>query len=373
MDQPMKILYAASTDAHLRSFHLPYLAALRDGGCAVTAAAAGDGHGLPEGVGFFPVPFTKRMLSPRNFRGALALSKLLRREGFDEVVTHTSLAAFFTRLAVMLSGRRPRVVNVVHGYLFDRETPLLRRSVLLGAEKLTAGVTDDLLVMNRADEQIARAHRLCRGRCVRIDGMGVPLERFPAVSSAERAAAKRSLGLPEEALTLLCAAEFSSRKNQRTLLRALALLPEDVVLLLPGDGALLPACREEAARLGLGGRVVFPGHVSDVGPWLRAADVCVSAARSEGLPFHVMEAMSCALPCVLSDVKGHEDLLAGAGCGRLYPYGDARALALAVEELRGDPRLRRSMGRRAAEAVRKFDLRTVLPQVLPWFTTAARK
>ena len=63
-----KILYTASSSAHLESFHLPYLAALRSLGWDVTAAAPGRGDALGEGVRFLPVPFTKSFVSPKNFR-----------------------------------------------------------------------------------------------------------------------------------------------------------------------------------------------------------------------------------------------------------------------------------------------------------------
>ena len=81
----------------------------------------------------------------------------------------------------------------------------------------------------------------------------------------------------------------------------------------------------------------------------------------------MMEAMSCALPCVLSKVKGHEDLLSGGKCGLLVPYGDAAALAAAVKELRPDPELRRRLGGQGAERIKEYTLDAVLPQVLPWF------
>ena len=175
-----KILYAASSSAHLRSFHLPYLAALRRAGWDVTAAANGSGEDLGEGVRFLAVPFTKSFASPKNFRAAALLARDIRKNRYDVIVTHTSLAAFFTRLGVMLAGKKhTRVVNTVHGYLFDGDSGALRRTVLLAAEKLTAGVTDDILVMNRCDEQIAKKHRLCRGNVYFIPGMGVDFSRFP--------------------------------------------------------------------------------------------------------------------------------------------------------------------------------------------------
>ena len=71
-----KILYTASSSAHLVSFHLPYLAALRLLGWDVTAAANGSGERLGEGVRFLAVPFTKSFVSPKNFRAAALLARV---------------------------------------------------------------------------------------------------------------------------------------------------------------------------------------------------------------------------------------------------------------------------------------------------------
>ena len=364
---PCKILYAASTDGHLRSFHLPYLAALRDMGCTVTAAGAGDGHGLPEGIGFVSLPFTKSFVSPENFRAARAVAALQKKEHFDLVLVHTSLAAFFTRLGIVLAGKRGvRVVNTVHGYLFDRRSSLLRRTGMLLAEKILAGATDDILTMNAQDTTIARRHRLCRGRTTEIPGMGVPLGRYHPVTEEQRRAARKELHLPEDAFVLLCAAEFSPRKNQAMLIRSLALLPESVMLLLPGDGALREDCEALAGELGVEERVRFPGH-TDTLPYLAAADLCVSASRSEGLPFHVMEAMGCALPSVLSRVKGHEDLLPAEQAGRLFAFNDEKGCAEAVRYFAGNAEARRAAGEAAYKEVQKYDLNAVMPVVLREF------
>ena len=364
-----KVLYTASSSAHLESFHLPYLAALCDRGWSVTAAANGSGERLGEGVRFLDVPFTKSFVSPKNFRAAFMLAGNIRSERYDVILTHTSLAAFFTRLAVMLAGKKKcRVVNTVHGYLFDKNSPFLRRTVLLAAEKLTAPVTDDILVMNRCDETIAKKHRLCRGSVYFIPGMGVDFSKFPPITAAEREAARKEYSFTESTVVLVCAAEFSARKNQTMLLDALSLLPENYALLLPGDGALLAQCREKTDALGISDRCRFPGRMQNVRTALAAADICVSASRSEGLPFAVMEAMHCALPCVLTDVKGHEDLLADSGAGRLVPYGDPEKTAAAVRALGDDPALRKSMGAAAQKAAEKYSLESVMPEVLKLFT-----
>ena len=55
--------------------------------------------------------------------------------------------------------------------------------------------------------------------------------------------------LPENALVLIYAAEFSGRKNQKMLISAMPELP-NAVLLLPGRGALLEDCRTLAQQKG---------------------------------------------------------------------------------------------------------------------------
>ena len=368
-----KVLYAASTFGHLRSFHLPYIEALRADGFDVTLLAGGDpvAAGMPQGVRCIPADFVKSMPSPRNFAVAREVSRLQLRERFDIVLTHTSLAAFFVRLGILGAvrrdkGARPRVVNTVHGYLFDAETPILRRAALLAAERLCAGVTDQIVVMNCQDAIIAREHRLCRGRVVETPGMGVVLDGLHPASACERASARCALGIPEDALVCLCVAEFSRRKNQRLLIEALPNLPERVVLALPGRGSEQQTCLDLARELGVEGRVAMPGHLDAAGLalWRAASDVCVSASRYEGLPFHVVEAFACGLPAVLSRVKGHVDLVDPGVNGLLFNQGDAAGFCSCVERLLADPALLAEMGEHAVATSARYSLSRVFEPLL---------
>ena len=303
-----RILFTASTYSHIRSFHLPYLRAFQADGWEVHIACGGP---IPPECGAdrsFSVPFEKRMSSPANFRAQRMLRDLIKEHRYQLVITHTSLAAFFTRRAAASLSPRPPVINMVHGYLFDDGTSLLKRSILLAAEKLTARQTDLLLTMNSYDLQAARQYRL-GARVEALPGIGVDFSRL------ERPAASPGLlrsgyGLRADDYVLLYAAEFSARKNQEMLIRALPGLPSQVKLLLPGQGALLEQCRALADTLGVGDRVVFPGFVSDMASLYALADAAVSSSRSEGLPFNIMEAMYARLPVVASRVKGHADLIA---------------------------------------------------------------
>ena len=376
-----KVLFTASTFSHILNFHLPYLAQFKRLGWQVHVACGGaPAAGLPEIPGadaVFSLPLQKKMLAAGNFRAARLLRQKIAAEKYALISTHTSLAAFFTRWAMPAS--RPLLLNMVHGYLFDDQTPALKKTVLLTAEKLTAGCTDLLLTMNRWDLTAAQKHHL--GRQIDfIPGIGVDFARFADFTTGDGVAASQSLrnqlGLRPQDWLLVYAAEFSGRKSQVVLLRALAELPRimadelpgRVVLLLAGQGDKLAECKQLAAQLGLlaeGGpvRAVFPGQCNDMPLWYAAADAAVSASRSEGLPFNIMEAMYAGLPVVASAVKGHVDLLQQEESGLLYPYGDAHACAVLLARLWQEPGLAERLGQNARRQVQQYGLEQVFPQV----------
>ncbi len=359
----MKVLFTASTYSHIVHFHLPYLHWFQEQGWTVHTACGGDPIPIPYADEVLSMPFKKRMTSLENFRAARLLRDKISREGYNLIATHTSLAAFFTRLAVPKRNRRERVVNMAHGYLFDDDTQSLKRTLLLAAERLCAPQTDLVLTMNSYDYELARRYHL--GREVQnIPGVGVNFRALDDVEPGARAVLRERYGIPEAAFLLVYPAEFSSRKSQMVLLRALERLPETVMLALPGDGALLEECRKFALERGLETRVIFPGYEKYMASWYAAADAAVTASRSEGLPFNVIEAMYAGLPVVASEVKGHMDLIRDKETGMLYPYGDSDACAARIWELLESPELRQALGRNAHIAAEKYGLDAVFPQVI---------
>ena len=357
-----KVLFTASTYSHIVNFHLPYLRKFREEGWTVHAACGGPSMPIPDVERVIDLPFEKSMWSPKNFKAAVLLSDEMRRENYDLIVTHTSLAAFFTRLALWGLEERPKVANMVHGYLFDDETPWLKWSLLLGAERWTAADTDLVLTMNRWDYETAKKYQLGQ-RVVQIPGVGVDFSRFDRVSSDSREKMRKKWGVPEDAFVLIYAAEFSVRKSQNIIIRAMKRLPNKVWLVLAGEGILREDCQQLVRTLGLEERVLFPGQVRDIPAWYAMADAAASASRSEGLPFNIMEAMYAGLPVVASGVKGHSDLIEDGATGLLYPYGDAGACAERILRLTASERLRRTLSRNAKETIEQYGLDRVLPMV----------
>lgn len=332
MEKPKKkVLFCASTLPHLICFHLPYLEDFRNWGYEVwTAAGNGEASPVPYADHQVDVPFYKKITSPRNVSAIFRLRKLLMRENFTCISTHTTLASDVVRAAVLLmpKKKRPKVYCVCHGYLFG-EGDGLKKWLYLLPEKLCAPVTDVLMVMNREDEATAKKYRLAGGRLVFLHGMGLDFSKFPPMAPGDREKGRRELGVEPEDFVFVYAAEFSEGKNHFQLLRAFARALEKnprLRLLLAGRGTTLEDCKALAEQLKLGERVRFLGYVDGMERLYPLCDGAVSSSRKEGLPFNIMEAMACGLPVIASRIKGHTDLL-GEDSPWLYPVEDESALA----------------------------------------------
>ena len=89
-------------------------------------------------------------------------------------------------------------------------------------------------------------------------------------------------------------------------------------LWLVGDGDEREKLSAFAKKLGVENDVLFLRRKENVGDYINAADIYVSASKSEGLPFNIVEAMSLGKPTLASRCKGQEDIIANWRSGFLY-------------------------------------------------------
>ncbi len=313
-----KILYAAGTLAHIKSFHLPYIDALRAEGHEVKIMAHGDGAD-------YNIPFEKKMLSLRNFSCQRQIKRVLREESFDTVILNTTLAAFNIRMALP-SKNRPRVINFVHGYMFPKEPDSLKNKIFLLAERYLAPKTDAILVMNGEDLEITERYKLCRGEVKMTLGMGAEAAECRATADEVFSA----LGCPRDSYVMSFVGELSRAKNQKMLIEALPKIREHIpnaVLWLVGEGSAREELAEAAEALSVSKFVYFAGRRDNPCDFIRASDIYISPSLKEGLPFNVIEALGCRKTVLASRIKGHRDLICDGESGFLF---DAHGLDVLV-------------------------------------------
>ncbi len=308
-----KILYAAGTMNHIKSFHLPYIEKLREDGHEVLTMASGKDAD-------FDISFVKKMVSFGNIKCQRKIKKILKKEKFDVLILNTTLAAFNIRFCLPKKNR-PKVINFVHGYMFPTERKSLRDKIFFFCERLLRKKTDYILVMNNDDYKLATENNLCIDKVVMTLGMGA---NVPEETNVPRDMIYK-LHESEDKYIICFVGELYKAKNQRMLICA---LPEiqikvpNAVLWFVGDGADRQNLVDLADKLNLSSSVYFMGRRKNPFDYIRASDLYVSASEKEGLPFNILEALGCGKTVICSNIKGHRDIIEHGKSGFLYENGN---------------------------------------------------
>jgi GalNAc-alpha-(1->4)-GalNAc-alpha-(1->3)-diNAcBac-PP-undecaprenol alpha-1,4-N-acetyl-D-galactosaminyltransferase len=143
-------------------------------------------------------------------------------------------------------------------------------------------------------------------------------------------------------------------------------------LVVLGEGPARPALEQQAAALGLTDAVTLPGF-SEVGQWLRQADLFVLSSRYEGFPNVLVEAMQMHRACISFDCpSGPRELIEHERNGLLVPPEDIGALSFALQRLAADTSLRTSLGAEASKVSEHFSPNKIYGKWLNLIDAVAR-
>ena len=192
---------------------------------------------------------------------------------------------------------------------------------------------------------------------------GIDTDRF---SPGDKRAARRALGLPDDAFIFGIVATLRSWKGHAYLLDAFAAagVPNSRLVIV-GDGPQETNLKDRIAELNLTNRVTMAGRQSDVVPWLRALDVFVLPSyANEGIPQAVLQAMAVDLPIISCPIGGIPECTAGLAGVTLVAPKDAGELARA---LAAAPSAQATPGGRRERAVERHSLEGMYKAVGDFF------
>jgi len=298
------------------------------------------------GVPWLPWP-AGRGPGPDSLDESRRLGRLIRRQRPDVVHLHASKAGLAGRLALR---RALPTLFQPHAWSWLAVDGALRRASI-GWERTAARWTDLFVCVGAAEAEQGRAMRV-RGRYTVVRN-GVDLDRFSPADDRARAAARQQAGVDRAVPLAVCVGRLTRQKGQDVLLSAWRLVRQrcpHAELVLVGDGDLVPVLRSAEVP-----GVRFAGAVTDVRPWLAAADLVVLPSRWEGLPLTALEALATGRPVVASAVPGLVEVVAPE-VGALVPPDDPAALAGALALRLHDPSGTAVEGTAAARHARQFDL-----------------
>jgi glycosyltransferase involved in cell wall biosynthesis len=229
----------------------------------------------------------------------LGLLKLIRKLRPDIVQTSLPQMDVLGGGAALASGARWVLKESSSAAAYPANWKNSLRAVL-------SGRADAIVSNSNAGDAYWRAKKI---KCARyVIPNGIPFDEIaearPANGTTEHVFA------PGEKIVLY-AGRMDSGKNVENLIVALSRVARELpfTALLCGDGTLRPMLEKLVVELGLNGRVVFTGNVSNLWALMKRADAFAFPSRFEGCPNVVLEAMACGCPLIVSDIPAHRELL----------------------------------------------------------------
>lgn len=277
---------------------------------------------------------------------ALSLPRLLLRKKYDVVHFHLFGSNWIGKPLAALCGQR---VLVNHDHCNDRA----RRDNPLTAfvDAATNRLSSHIYAVSHStrDDILAREH-LDPSRVSYLPN-GVDTEHFAPADTSVRRAARQELGLPADGLVVAGLGRLHPQKNWPLFLEIAARFPE-VRFLIAGTGPEEVALRKTISEKKLSNVQLLGFRDSRI--VLSAADIFLLTSDYEGMPMTLLEAMSCALPCVVSAVDGCEEILGDGQGGATARSGDVTDFVDKLRTYIYSPELRQRQGETARLKVEEF-------------------
>jgi len=370
-----RVAHVTTVDFSLRYLLLNQLERIRDAGYDVVGISANgpdvaevEAHGIPH----FAVPMTRRFTPFADLRALWALTRVMRRERFDVVHTHTPKAGLLGQLAARLSGV-PVVVNTLHGFYFHEGTKPLPRRFYIWMERVAAKCSDTILSQNKEDISTAVAEGIAPAELLKWLGNGIDIARFDRhrLSAEALDALRADIDLDANAPVVGFVGRLVEEKGILDLLEAAKWVTREVpdiqfLIIGPYDEEKPDALRPDVADgYGLSDRCRFVGMRHDMPELYALMDVLVLPSYREGFPRAPMEASAMGVPAIVTDIRGCREAVEDGVNGLLFPAGDVDALADLLVGLLHDDARRAEMGAAGrAVAEERFDEQKVFERVL---------
>ncbi len=345
----MRILYIITKStiggAQTHIWQLASFVAGKGEQAAIMASPGGwlEGIAQKEGIKFYENPYLLNSFNPLNWEKAIGrIKKVVKEFNPNLISAHSSIAGFLTRVAIR--GKIPTIFTA-HGWGFTPGTPLLRRELILAAEKYSAKFAEKIICVSNFDKKLALRRNICGEEKLKVIHNGVEIQERGQEGGGE-----------SDQITFV--GRFDKQKDPVLLIKAYKGLDKELQennkLVFVGEGEK----EKEMRKIIKGENIIIKDKMDRDGVFeeLKKSKIFVLSSNWEGLPRSILEAMSCGVPVIASNVGGVSELLS-EGVGILVEKGNERELFSALNNLLKCEELRSKIGERGRKkAAKKFSI-----------------
>lgn len=320
----------------VNGFEYPFLKVLRSLNCCTV-------HSLNLKSAYNPIAIFK-------------LVPLLKKYNIAHV--HLFPTQYWVVLAKFLSGSKIKLVYTEHSTSGRR----IKSGWFQKLDPFFYKQYDKIIAISDEVAQVVKKHTKLESS-VELIPNGVAITQFKDSESANRLTLFPSCS--DDIRIIIQVASFKEPKDQKTVIRSLLYLPENVQLILIGEGVLQEECIILTQKLHLDHRVLFLGVRVDIPQLTKMADIAVVSSEYEGFSLAAVEAMASGKPVIATDVPALNTIVNGAGL--LFKLGDEKQLASHIEKLLSNDVYYQEVAFRGLQRAKKYDIKLMVDKQIKMY------
>jgi len=282
--------------------------------------------------------------------------RLIRKNKYDIVHTHTAKAGILGRFAAKCSGTRI-VVHSLHGATFHETQHPFVRLFYKQLEKWAAHCTDHFITVGDDLRDRYLAAGVGKPQQYTTIRSGFDLQHFLIQDQdivKKSNLIRKELGISQKSFILGNISRLEPRKGHIYLLKSCQELlrnSKELYLICAGEGYYHSEIQRMINDMGISDKVFLLGFRKDITDVMSAMDVVLLTSLWEGLPRVLVQAAALAKPIITFAVEGATELVTQGHNGYIAPLKDVEALTQYVTELVQNPRQARIMGKSSRNQV----------------------
>ncbi len=257
----------------------------------------------------YDIKSMQRDVNPlRDIKTLIELTKLIRKEKFDIVHTHSTKPGVIGRFAAFIAGT-PIIVHTVHGFPFHDYMNPVKRQVYIMIEKIMNFISTHLITVSTLN--LKKIVDLGMAPAEKITNIysGIDVDRFGKGTKKDL---HKELNLPDGTKLIGFIGRFSEQKSPLTFLEAIVQVVKEVKnchFIFVGDGPKKNEMVAFAKEHKIDSFMSYLGYRHDVHEILHGLDLFALSSIYEGLGRSLTEALCCKIPVVATAVEGVPELV----------------------------------------------------------------
>jgi len=286
----------------------------------------------------------------------LKLVRLIKKNRYLIVHTHTAKAGFLGRIAAKLSGT-PIIVHTLHGTTFhDSNNPVVRK-IYIALERFVAYFTDKFIAVGDDLKKKYLDQKIGSIEHYTTIHSGFEIAAFieaGLLSDTTRRQELDKIGISEDNIVIGTVSRLEPRKGHVYLFQAAERILDqsaNVKFLIVGEGYYRNKLEQQVEHFKLSDSIKFLGYRSDIAKIISIFDVFLLTSLWEGLPRVLVQAALLGKPIVTFDVEGAREVVENGVNGFIVPLRDSESLAQKLLVFVRNLEMAKDMGHRGKQII----------------------